>query len=242
MEDIKTTEIIVEEPAGNLDRERLKERLKMALPEEKHSDNVEQMALAYMDEQQEMNDRLVARMAEEPEMADALVAIMNGGKSSTALIRALGKDFFGAKEGTPEYEELMRAHEEFTAERAKMRADSEELDAKLANFFAKLREYCEKHGLDYDDYVNRIMEAYLAPLLDVEATDAVFDRLVKGVDYDKDTEDAFAAGVVKGRNTNIHELRVKPDDGLPKGLTSTATPAERAKRPINPLIAKALEA
>lgn len=68
-------------------------------------------------------------------------------------------------------------------------------------------------------------------------------KLKKGLRYDKDTEDAFAAGEVKGRNTNIHEMRAKVGDGMPKGLTSQGAPTEvKQKRPINSLLAKALNA
>ena len=74
-----------------------------------------------------------------------------------------------------------------------------------------------------------------------EASDEVFDRLVKAVDYEKDTEDAYAAGQISGRNMNINEMRMKPTDGMPKGLSSQAAP-ERPKRKVNSLIEKALNA
>jgi hypothetical protein len=62
------------------------------------------------------------------------------------------------------------------------------------------------------------------------------------VDYEKDTEDAFVAGETKGRNMNINEMRMKPSDGMPKGLSSQAVPVEQPKRKVNSLIADALKA
>ena len=67
--------------------------------------------------------------------------------------------------------------------------------------------------------------------------------LKKALDYDKDTEDAFAAGEIQGRNTNINKMRTKASDGLPTGLSSQAAPAvERPKVRRNSLIADALNA
>jgi hypothetical protein len=87
------------------------------------------------------------------------------------------------------------------------------------------------------------MEKVMGPVMGWEANDEVFGRLVKAVDYDKDVEDAFVAGEVKGRNMNINEMRAKPSDGMPKGLSSQAAPAsERPMRKMNSLIEKALNA
>jgi hypothetical protein len=80
------------------------------------------------------------------------------------------------------------------------------------------------------------------PVLEWEASDETFNKLVKAVDYDKDVDDAFEAGEIKGRNTNIHEMRSKPSDGMPSGLSSQAPVVERPKRKVNSLIADALKA
>ena len=59
--------------------------------------------------------------------------------------------------------------------------------------------------------------------------------------YDRDIEDAFAAGDVKGRNTNIMRMKQDFGDGLPKGMSSVA-PVTEPKRRGNSLIEKALNA
>jgi hypothetical protein len=65
---------------------------------------------------------------------------------------------------------------------------------------------------------------------------------VNAVDHEKDVDDAFQAGEVKGRNMNIYELRAKPTDGMPHGLNSHGTMKEQMPKKRNSLIAAALEA
>lgn len=59
--------------------------------------------------------------------------------------------------------------------------------------------------------------------------------------YEKDVEDAFAAGDIKGRNTNIQRMREDFGDGMPKGMSSVA-PNIEARRKRNSLLEKALNA
>jgi hypothetical protein len=82
----------------------------------------------------------------------------------------------------------------------------------------------------------------IEPSLNLKVDEKLFARLVKAVDYDKDVEDAFSAGEVKGRNTNIHEMRAKVDDGLPKGLSSQAVMAAEKPKKRNRILESALRA
>lgn len=241
MEDeIKTTEMVMEEPVGDSKRQELETLLISLLPEDKQG-SVEEMALAWIKEQLEMNDRLATQLGQDPRFAAAAADLMNGKSGSASLVRYYGRDFFDAKEGTPEYEELMASENAYRQEREQVKKDQEEFDNKAGIFFTRFREYCEKNSLVYEEYIAKVMEKVMGPVMGWEASDEVFDRLVKAVDYEKDTEDAYEAGVLKGRNTNIHEMRSKPTDGMPKGLSSQSAP-ERPKRKMNSLIEKALNA
>ena len=68
----------------------------------------------------------------------------------------------------------------------------------------------------------------------------ICDFLDKGLNYDKDTQDAMAAGVVQGRNENINKLKEERGDGLPKGITSV--PGNPNKRKRNSIVETALNA
>lgn len=240
MEDeVKVTEMTVGAPTA---RQELETLLNELLPEEKRTGDVDQMALDWIRGQVDMNERLSEMLGKDPMIAQVFADVVNGQGGVASIVRRLGRGFIDAEEGTPEYEEMMNADKVYNEEREQLRKNQEEFDSKAGAFFTAFREYCEKNNLVYEEYLGKIMEEVMGPVMGWEASDEVFDRLVKAVDYDKDVEDAFEAGEIKGRNTNIHEMRAKPSDGMPKGLTSQAAPVEQPKRKVNSLIAKALNA
>lgn len=241
---VNKTEMIVEEPVQEASsRVKLQERLEELLPQEKISEDVDKMALDFINELVEMNERIILKMMENPRLAQVLADVVTGKrKADTALVRYFGKNVLLAEEGTPEYDELMAADEEFNNEREHYKAMQEEYDAKAITFFNAFRGYCDRMGLDAQEYELKIEDELVAPLLEWDTTDEFFETLINAVNYTKDTEDAFAAGETKGRNTNIHEMRAKMGDGMPKGLTSQGSMAEKPKQRVNSLIAKALEA
>lgn len=244
MEDeVKVTEMTVEEPVGApTARQELETLLNELLPEEKRTGDVDQMALDWIRGQVDMNERLSEMLGKDPMIAQVFADVVNGQGGVASIVRRLGRGFIDAEEGTPEYEEMMNADKVYNEEREQLRKNQEEFDSKAGAFFTAFREYCEKNNLVYEEYIGKIMEKVMGPVMGWEASDEVFDRLVKAVDYDKDVEDAFEAGEIKGRNTNIHEMRSKPSDGMPSGLSSQAPVAERPKVRRNSLVEKAMGA
>ena len=70
----------------------------------------------------------------------------------------------------------------------------------------------------------------------------IASAVLHNVGYEQDVEDAFAAGNIKGRNTNIRRLQEEFGDGLPKGVSSVA-PEQNQRRPReNSLLDAALKA
>lgn len=241
-EEVRTTEMTVEEPVGvPAARQELETLLNEILPEEQRTGDVDQMALDWIRKQIEMNDRLAETIGEDPRAAQLFADIVNGGKPGVSLVRHFGRSLINAEEGTPEYDELMAADAEFMNERAAVAERDAAYKAHADEWFNAFRAYLEKNGLDVEKYMTEVEESIIEPALDLVVDEKLFARLVKAVDYDKDVEDAFEAGNIKGRNTNINEMRAKPSDGMPKGLNSAA-PAVEKKRRTNPLIARALEA
>lgn len=242
-ENVKT-EIVVEEAVEQpTARQRLEAVLRENLPEDKQSEDIDQMALDLITERLEMNERIVGALADDPRAAQAFSDIVNGErKPGAAIVRYFGKSLMDAEEGSPEYEALMKSDEEFFNERDAAKRAREEQNASAVAFFDAFESYLEAQGLDKQKYMDAVYAEVIMPSLELKVDEKLFARLVKAVDYDKDVEDAFSAGEVKGRNTNIHEMRAKVDDGLPKGLSSQAVMVEQPKRKVNSLIAKALNA
>lgn len=238
------TEITVVEPAGEATaRQELEVLLNEILPEEKRTGDVDQMALGFIKEQIEMNDRMAEKIAEDPRLAQVFADVVAGNrKPDVAMARYFGKNILTAEEGSPEYEDLLKADEEYFNERENAKKMKDEFDGKAVAWFEALENYLDKKGLDKEEYIAKIEDLVIVPSVDLVIDEKLFDRLVKSVDYDKDVEDAFSAGEVRGRNMNIHEMKAKVGDGLPKGISSQAAPAEQPKRKINSLLAKALQA
>jgi hypothetical protein len=231
----------VEEPVNGA-RQELETLLVEVLPEEKRTGDVDQMALDYIKELREMNDRIAEAISDDPRTAQMFADLVNGQGGAKSLVRHFGKKFLDVKEGTPEYDEIMAADAEFMAERERGKAFDEENRAKAQAWFAAFTDYCNRMNLNEDVYLVKIEDEFIKPVMEWEASDETFNKLVKAVDYDKDVDDAFEAGKIKGRNTNIHEMRSKPSDGMPSGLSSQAPVVEKPKRKVNSLIARALEA
>lgn len=223
-------------------RARLEELLVELLPEEQRTGSIEEMALTWIEDQRAMNRKISETLAENPEFAQAMAEVVNGRSSgATALARYFGRDFLSAEEGTPEYEELMNADKAWKEERDAARKAAEEFDKAMEKSQEEINAYCAAKGIDPDEYQDRIEAEFIVPIFSGNIDAALLAKLDKAMDYDKDTEDAFAAGEVKGRNENINKLRAQPGDGMPKGL-GTQAPVQPKKRRGNPLIEAALQA
>lgn len=243
-EEVKMTEMTVEQPVGEpTARQELETLLNEILPEEKRTGDVEQMALDYIRENIDANNRIAEAIADDPRAAQMFADIASGArKAGPAIARYFGKNLLTAEEGSPEFDEIVAADEEYWNERENSKKAKEEFDGKAIAWFEALEEYLGKKGLDKEKYMTEIEDLVFVPSVDLVIDEKLFDRLVKAVDYDKDVEDAFEAGEVKGRNMNIHEMKGKIGDGLPKALGSQGAPVEQPKRKVNSLIAKALQA
>ena len=241
-EEVNVTEMTVEEPVGNSARQELEALLTEVLPEEKRTGDVEQMALDYIKELRSSNDRIIEAISDDPRAAQMFADIVNGTrKPGAAIARYFGKGFM-ADEGTPEYDEMMAADEEFFNERESAKRTAEEHNAKMLDFLDWLEgELGEEEGAE-GERMRRVYNEILIPLLDGVKDETLPGKLKKSLDYDKDVEDAFAAGQVKGRNMNINEMRSKVGDGMPKGLTSQAMPVVEQPRKRNRMLESALGA
>lgn len=243
----KITETTVEAPVEQVSAEptadeMLEERLVELMPEEERTGDMAKDALRLINQMVDERDRMVENISDDPRLAQVFADVVSGNrKPDAALVRYFGKNLLTAEEGTPEYDALLAEDEEYMNERNEMKTRREEQEQGATAFFDAFADYLDKQGLDREKYMDAVFSEVLEPALDLKVDEVLFARLVNAVDYNKDVEDAFQAGVVKGRNTNIHEMRGKIGDGMPKALSSQGAP-EQPKRRVNSLIAKALNA
>lgn len=247
-EEVKITETTVEAPleptpAEPTAAERLEERLMELMPEEERTGDMAEDALNLINRMVEERDRMVENISDDPRLAQVFADVVSGNrKPDAALARYFGKNLLTAEEGTPEYDELMAADAEYMNERNEMKTKREQQQASATEFFDAFADYLDKQGLDREKYMDAVFREVLEPALDLKVDEALFARLVNAVDYNKDVEDAFKAGEVKGRNTNIHEMKGKIGDGLPKAMGSQGIPVEQPKKKRNRMLESALGA
>ena len=136
---------------------------------------------------------------------------------------------------------MMLADEERKNEVMRLANDRREYEANLEASMPVIESFCNENGYDPSDFMDNVWEKLVFPILAGRYTSDVCTALDHAITYEKDVEDAFAAGDIKGRNANIRRMKEDFGDGLPKGMNSVAPDIER-KRPRNSLLEKALNA
>lgn len=190
----------------------------------------------------EQNERLALMLERDPRLAQMLVDIIDGKRGAhSAVARYFGRGFVNVDEESPEFEEMMLADEERKEEIMRLANDRREYEANLEASMPVIESFCKEKGYDPSDFMDDIWEKLVFPIMAGKYTADVCTALDHAITYEKDVEDAFVAGDIKGRNANIRRMKEDFGDGLPKGMSSVAPDLER-KRPRNSLIEKALNA
>lgn len=210
---------------------------------EPEGDNIVEVVRAVVDrakKDREVNERLVQAFDDEPRLAQVFMSLLNGDKGAAyEFARTFGREFATAEEGTPEYEQFLAGENARKEEIAKAEEARALLDKNLDDSDAVIEAYCKENNLDADKFREEI-DQLLMPIMDGTLTMEACKILDKGLHYDKDTQDAYDAGVVEGRNTNINAMRDDRGDGLPKNFASQQIVEKPRKR--NSLIEAALNA
>ncbi len=200
------------------------------------------LLLRHLELNREQNERLAAMLERDPRLAQMLVDVIDGKRNAhSAVARYFGRGFMSIDEDSPEFEEIMLADEERKNEVMRLANDRREYEANLEASMPVIDAFCKERGYDPSDFMDNVWERLIFPIMAGRYDNDVCMALDHAITYEKDVEDAFAAGDVKGRNANIRRMKEDFGDGLPKGMSSVAPDVER-KRPHNSLIDKALNA
>lgn len=198
--------------------------------------------LGYLEQAGAQNERLAGLLERDPRLAQMFIDIAEGKRNAhSAVARYYGRSLMDVDEDSPEYEEIMRADEERQQEAARLAGDRQEYEENLSESLPVIEAFCRERGYDPSDFMDSVWEQIVFPIMSGRYTHEVCTALDHAVTYEKDVEDAFAAGDIKGRNTNIMRMKEDFGDGLPKGVTSVS-PVVEPKRKRNSLIEKALGA
>lgn len=202
-----------------------------------------EMLMGYINGNKEQRNKLAEALQEDPRLAQMLADIVNKKRGAgNAMARYFGKDLLTAEEGTPEYDDILAAEEERKQEMEAMEASKKEYNDNLEKSMPIVEGWCQEKGYDIEEFLDKVWTNVISPIMSGSYSREICDFLDKGLNYDKDTQDALDAGVVKGRNENINKLKEEHGDGLPKGITSTVPVHSKEKKKRSPLIEEALQA
>lgn len=239
-----TNDVAADVPADTSQFETLKNGLKVIFGDTFDISNVatQQALLKHIKNNREQNERLADVVDNDPRLAQMLIDIINGKRNAhSALARYYGSSMGRIKENTPEYEEMMQADEERREELMRAAADRREYEKNLEVSRGVIENFCKERGYEPADFMNRVWDGLVMPILSGNYSHEVCVALDNALNYEQDVESAFAAGDIKGRNTNIQRMREDYGDGMPKGMSSVANDAQ-PRRCVNSLIEDALNA
>lgn len=191
----------------------------------------------------EQNEKLADALERDPRLAQMLVDVVDGKRNAHAsMARYFGSSLMAVDEDSPEYEEMMMADEERRDEVFRLAENRREYESNLEASRPIIEAFCRDNGYEPADFMEMVWEKVVFPILSGKYSYEVCTALAHSLTYEQDVEDAFAAGDIKGRNTNIQRMKEDFGDGLPKGLKSVAPEANPRKRKTNSLIEAALKA
>lgn len=190
----------------------------------------------------EQNERLAEALERDPRLAQMLMDMISGKRNAhSAMARYFGRSMMNIDENSPEFEEMMLADEERRDELLRTAAERRNYEENLKMSRDVIENFCRERGYDAATFMNDVWDKLIMPILSGNYTYEVCTALEHAINYEQDVEDAFAAGDIKGRNTNIQRMKEDFGDGLPKGMSSAALDAA-PKRRRNSLIEDALQA
>lgn len=187
--------------------------------------------LDYINGGKERQKKLADALTKDPRLAQLLSDIVGGKRNAHgALARYFGKDFLSAEEGSPEYEELMKAEEERKKESEAAEASAKEYSKNLDESMPIVEEFCKEKGYEVSDYLDKVWNQIVSPIINGTYSRELCEILDNGINYSTDVEDAMKAGEIKGRNMRIDRMRKDEGDGLPKNIGSNGNIAPKRER------------
>ena len=200
------------------------------------------LLMRHLELNREQNERLVTMLDSDPRLAQLLADVVGGKRGAhSAVARYFGRGFMSIDENSPEFEEIMLADEERKDEFMRLANDRREYETNLEESMPVIETFCSERGYDPSQFMDKVWEQLVFPIMAGKYSVDVCTALDHAITYEQDVKDAFAAGDIKGRNSNIMRMKEDFGDGLPKGMSSAA-PAPERKRSRNSLIEKALNA
>jgi hypothetical protein len=159
------------------------------------------------------NQKLAEIISKDPKIGAVLSMIVGENAKSFpyAVAKVYGKGVFDMEgEDLEEYE---RGHQEYLGSVDKMNSERSEIETNVEEYKSNLEKFQTENGLN-DAQIEEIHKAIVADaenFLKAKVPMEYIDYKWKGMNYERDVQDAADTGFVEGKNTKIDLGKKKPD-------------------------------
>lgn len=181
---------------------------------EKYDDDTQ----AEINKYKENDGKLKDLFSKDPRFAAFMSDAVGGESVPTSFAKYFGKDVLDMSGDEEKMAELNEANQEYlnrVAESNKLREDQEKnMEASAQD----MSDFKSEKGMADEDFEKFISECYsvIENALMGKIDKSFMEIMYKGLNYEKDLQDAAAAGVVEGRNQKIDSsLKEQVGDGVP---------------------------
>ncbi|WP_099465551.1 hypothetical protein [Parabacteroides provencensis] len=200
---------------------------------EKYDDDIHSQLSQFKDNDSKLKDLF----KKDPRFASFMSDIVGGDSPSSSFVKYFGKDVLDMSGDEEQMAKLNEANQEYlnrVAESNKLREDQDKNMEASAQDMSDFKAEKEMSDEEFEKFIGEcysVVEGALMGRIDK----SFLETMYKGLNYEKDIQDAAAAGVVEGRNQKIDEqLKTTTGDGIPAlnsgGKGGTKKPAVPFKR------------
>lgn len=198
---------------------------------EKYDDDLQGQLSQFKD-----NDgKLKELFKKDPRFASFMSDIVGGDSPSTSFVKYFGKDVLDMSGDEEQMAKLNESNQEYLNRVAESNKLREEQDRNMEASAQDMADFKAEKSMPDDEFEKFIEECYsvVEGALMGRIDKSFLETMYKGLNYEKDIQDAAEAGVVEGRNQKIDEqLRKQSGDGVPT-LNSGGKGGE--KKPVIPI-------
>lgn len=208
-------------------------------PEERYAafDKYDEDVHGQLGKFKESDGKLKELFAKDPRFASFMSDVVGGGSPSTSFVKYFGKDVLDMSSDEEQMAKLNESNQEYLNRVAESNKLREEQEKNMESSAQQMSDFKSEKGMSDEDFDSFIGECYnvVEGALMGKIDKSFLETMYKGLNYEKDLQDAATAGVIEGRNQKIDEtLKKQTGDGVPNlntggkgGVKKPAIPLKR---------------
>lgn len=181
---------------------------------EKYDDDIHGQLNQFKDNDGKLKDLF----KKDPRFASFMSDIVGGDSPSTSFVKYFGKDVLDMSGDEEQMAKLNESNQEYLNRVAESNKLREEQDRNMEASAEDMANFKTEKSMSDEEFEKFIGECYsvVEGALMGRIDKSFLETMYKGLNYEKDIQDAAVAGVVEGRNQKIDEqLKKTTGDGVP---------------------------